>query len=207
MLTCLPPGSERARTRTRASLRCIPTPNVAIEELLSGVAKGDRISFERLYDAISDVVFGLARRVVLDADLAMEVAQEVMLEIWRTADRFDPARGSGMGWVAVMTRRRAIDVVRSVSASRRRDDQERPPPESMDPVGEQVVDSYERRQVSAALDGLTEPQREAIDLAFFRGQTHREVANSLGVPLGTVKTRIRDGLLKLAGAMEAGRDE
>ncbi len=172
-----------------------------------GVAAGETASFERLYDAIVDNVFGLARRVVFDHDLAAEVAQEVMLEIWRNADRFDPSRGSVMTWVAVMTRRRAIDTVRSVAASRRREEAQPATPGSPDPVAEQVVESAERSELTRALSVLTEAQREAIDLAFFGGRTHREVAAVLGLPLGTVKTRIRDGLLKLGGALEVGSDE
>jgi RNA polymerase sigma-70 factor (ECF subfamily) len=108
-----------------------------------------------------------------------------------------------MAWIATLTRRRAIDMIRSREASRRRESDQRLDPEPPDPVGETVVGDAERSAVSAALGSLSDLQRESLELAFYRGLTHTEIARRLGVPLGTVKTRIRAGLLSLASHMEA----
>jgi RNA polymerase sigma-70 factor (ECF subfamily) len=175
--------------------------NVELSSLLARVAAGDRGAFDELYERVSAIVYGLARRVVVDRSIASEVAQEVLLEVWRTADRFDPARGTATAWIATMTRRRAIDAVRSVEAARRRDSDVRPAGLTTDPVGEDVIDIDERARVGAAMGSLTDLQREAIEMAFYEGLTYREVAGKLGLPLGTVKTRIRDGLIRLAEAM------
>ncbi len=202
MLAIMPVRPFRA-SPARASLRPIAfrpeTPS--LEVLLSLVAAGDRAAFERLYDDVADVVFGLARKVVIDRELAREIAQEVLVEVWRKANTYDSSRGSGMTWIAVMTRRRAIDVVRSVEASRRRETAVPDSPPSPDPVGDRVVDREEHSQVRTALDELSTLQRQAIDLAFFGGQTHSQIAETLQLPLGTVKTRIRDGLLRLSQTM------
>lgn len=179
-----------------------PVNGVDLGGLLERVAAGDRDAFEQFYDATADLVFGIARRVVIDRDLAAEVAQEVFLEVWRKSAGFQRTRGSAKTWVAVMAKRRAIDAVRSTQAARDRD-QNHPGGviESGDPVGDTVAAHEDRSRVSDALGALTELQREALELAFFRGLTHREVAEELDVALGTVKTRIRDGLSRLAAAM------
>ncbi len=149
------------------------------------------------------MVYGLARRVVVDRDLAADVAQEVLVDVWRKAHMFDRTRGTALAWIGVMTRRRAVDLVRSVEASRRRDTNQTAVPEPPDPVAEMIVESAERSAVQRALGQLSDLQRESVELAFYGGLTHREVAERLAVPLGTVKTRIRDGLTRLSGAMEA----
>ncbi|MEX2424931.1 MAG: sigma-70 family RNA polymerase sigma factor [Acidimicrobiia bacterium] len=185
-----------------ADERVGPVSGVDLGRLLERVADGDRDAFEQFYDATADLVFGIARRVVVDRDLAAEVAQEVFLEVWRKAGGYERIRGSARTWVAVMAKRRAIDVVRSTQAARDRDHlQPVGVVDPGDPVGDAVTDHEDRSRVSNALGGLTELQREALDLAFFRGLTHRQVAEELDVPLGTVKTRIRDGLSRLAAAM------
>lgn len=175
---------------------------VDLDDLLGRVADGDRDAFNTFYDATADLVYGISRRVVVDLHLAAEITQEVFLEVWRKAHSFDRSRGSARTWVAVMAKRRAIDVVRSTQASRDRDEA-RPSgvTEPGDPVGDTVADHDDRARVSAALGTLSDLQREALDLAFYGGLTHREVAEKLDVPLGTVKTRIRDGLTRLASAM------
>ena len=178
---------------------------VDLDALLAGVADGDRDAFSQFYDHMADLVFGIARRVVVDPDLAAEITQEVFLEVWRKAGGFAPERGSARTWVAVMAKRRAIDVVRSTQSARDRDEAQVTATVQLgDPVGETVADHDDRARVSAALDLLTEVQRQALDLAFFGGLSHREVAERLDVPLGTVKTRIRDGLTRLATAMGDG---
>ena len=177
-----------------------------LEGLLVAIAAGDREAFSDLYDEVSGTVFGLAKKVVVDPSRAQEIAQDVLLEVWRKAGDFDPARGSAMTWIAVMTRRRAIDVVRSSESSRAREElvgvQGGADP---DPVSDDVVSLDEHRQVRKAMNALTDLQREALELAFFNDLTHRQVAEELGAPLGTVKTRIRDGLLKLSAAMGVDR--
>lgn len=174
-----------------------------LEQLLERVASGDRIAFEMLYDDVIDVVFGLARKVIIDRDLASDVAQDVMVTLWESAGRFDAAKGSAMAWIATITRRRAIDVVRSREAGRRREEEQRPPATVPDPVGEQIVESAEWSAMRAALASLSDLQLQSISLAFFQGKTHLQISHELDVPLGTVKTRIRDGLLRLASRMEA----
>lgn len=176
-----------------------------LDVLLTKVADGDRNAFSKFYDQTADLVYGIARRVVVDPDLAAEVTQEVFLEVWRKATGFVSERGSARTWVAVMTKRRAIDVVRSTQSARDRDEaQVTTTVLPGDPVGEAVTDQDDRVRVSAALDQLTDVQRQALDLAFFGGLSHREVAERLDLPLGTVKTRIRDGLTRLSTAMGDG---
>ncbi len=179
-----------------------PVSGLDLGGLLERAANGDRDAFEQFYDATADLVFGIAVRVVVDRDLAAEVSQEVFLEVWRKAGGYERTRGSAKTWVAVMAKRRAIDAVRSSQAARNRDHQHPAGVvEPGDPVGDVVADHEDRSRVSYALGSLTDLQREALDLAFFRGLTHREVAEELDVPLGTVKTRIRDGLSRLAAEM------
>lgn len=192
------------RLTSRPRDRCAPVTGENLDELIGRVAAGDRHAFERLYNTTSELVFGIARRVLVDSDLAAEVTQEVFIEIWRKASRFDGSRGSARTWIAVMAKRRAIDVVRSTQASRERDGAEVPVVvDPGDPVGDRVTDLEDRERIAGALGSLTDLQREALDLAFFGGLTHREVAERLDVPLGTVKTRIRDGLGRLASQMGA----
>ena len=176
----------------------LPAPDTA-EVLLQRVARGDEAAFERLYDLVAPLVHGVALGVVRNPALAEEVTQEVLVEAWRTAPRFDPERGSARSWLLTMTRRRAVDRVRSVQASVDRDaaagarDMER----DVDVVSEAVEIRLEQQQVRRCLGGLTDLQREAVSMAFYAGHTHREVAHLLDVPLGTVKTRLRDGLIRL----------
>jgi RNA polymerase sigma-70 factor (ECF subfamily) len=176
------------------------TPPADVEDtLLQRVARGDEAAFEQLYDLVAPMVHGVILGVVRNPALAEEVTQEVLVETWRTAPRFDPARGSARSWLVTMARRRAVDRVRSVQAAADRDAAaaasavER----DVDVVSEAVETRLEQQQVRRCLEGLTQLQREAVSLAFYRGHTYREVAQLLGVPLGTIKTRLRDGLLRL----------
>lgn len=176
------------------------------DELLLAVAGGDGDAFATLFEHVAGKVVGVVRRVVRDPSMSEEVAQEVLTEVWRTAKRFDPERGSAMTWIMVMAHRRAVDRVRSTQAARDRDDRvgqrrERP----HDATAEEVVERDEVVQVSDALDTLTDLQREAIELAYYEGHTYREVAELLDAPLGTVKTRMRDGLIRLRDHMGVSR--
>jgi RNA polymerase sigma-70 factor (ECF subfamily) len=172
---------------------------VEIDELLRAVGRGDDSAFARLYDLLAPRVFGLARRVLRDPAQAEEMAQEVLVEVWRTAARFDPERGSGISWVLTIAHRRTVDRVRSeqASADRLQKVAALATQTPYDEVADQVGTRLERQQVRRCLDGLTELQREAITLAYYGGHTYREVADLLGAALPTVKTRMRDGLIRL----------
>lgn len=167
--------------------------------LMGEVAGGDRGAFASLYDETSSMVHGTALRVLRDPDLAAEVTQEVMLEVWRGARRFDPARGTAFAWIATMAHRRAVDRVRAVQAQRSRDelvsvrDYARP----YDHVAESVERSSDQHRVHDCLKSLTDLQREAVVRAYYGGRTYREVAEDVAASLPTVKTRIRDGLHRL----------
>jgi RNA polymerase sigma-70 factor, ECF subfamily len=169
------------------------------EDLLLDVAKGDQAAFERLYPMVAGAVWGVVRRVVRDAAQSEEVAQEVLVEIWRTASRYDPTRGSALTWTLTLAHRRAVDRVRSTQARAERE--ARVGAESIDrefdQVAEAVAANMEREQVRRCLGTLTELQRQSVQLAYYGGRTYSEVATLLRVPLGTVKTRLRDGLIRL----------
>ena len=165
--------------------------------LLNRVGRGDEEAFGAVYDRVAATVFGLVQRVLRDPAQAEEVTQEVMLDVWRTATRFDQGRGSPQAWVATIAHRRAVDRVRSAQAAVRRDDQAARPGEPYDDVAEAVEARLERERVRRCLGSLTELQRESIVLAYYGGYTYREVADLLGIALGTAKTRMRDGLIRL----------
>ena len=173
---------------------------------LRAASRGDQQAFARVYDATSPRVYGLVLRVLRNPALAEEVAQECFLEIWRQAARFDPERGSALSWMLTIAHRRAVDRVRAVEASERRDVQyeQASRTSERDSTGETVESRLEAQRVRAALQGLTQAQREAIELAYFGGYTHTEVAAMLDLPLGTAKTRIRDGLIRLRDTMGVG---
>ena len=169
------------------------------DDLLVRVAKGDEAAFEQLYPMVAGPVFGLVRRVLRNVAQSEEVTQEVLVELWRTASRYRPDRGSAMTWVLTLAHRRAVDRVRSVQG--RADLEQRAGAQSadraFDEVTETVAANLEREQVRRCLSSLTDVQRESITLAYYGGRTYREVADLLRIPLGTVKTRLRDGLIRL----------
>jgi RNA polymerase sigma-70 factor (ECF subfamily) len=175
-------------------------------ELLRAVARGDEAAFAQLYDMVAPRVYGLVRRVLRDRAQAEEVAQEALLEVWRTAARFDPARGSATAWVFTIAHRRAVDRVRAEQAASDRLVRsgvaavETP----YDAVADEVAGRLERQQVRHCLDALTELQRQAVTLAYYQGHTYPQVADLLGAPLPTVKTRMRDGLIRLRDCLAAG---
>jgi RNA polymerase sigma-70 factor (ECF subfamily) len=174
-----------------------------LADLLKSCGRGDQAAFAQLYDATSSRVVGLAVRVVRDPAQAEEVAQEAFLEIWKTSGRFDPAKGSPLGWLLTIVHRKAVDRVRSAEASTRRDTtyHQRNQPVEHDSTAEAATASLEAGRVRQALSSLTPVQREALELAYFGGYTHTEVATMLELPVGTAKTRIRDGLIRLRDTM------
>ncbi len=178
-----------------------------VDVLVQRVAKGDVAAFEVLFDEVAATVFGVVRRVLRDPAQSEEVAQEVLIEVWRTAGRFDADRGSATTWIHTMAHRRAIDRVRSVQASHDRDERvaHRDLSRPFDEVAEAVDARLEQEQVRRCLDDLTDLQRESVTLAYYGGHTYREVGEVLAVPLGTVKTRLRDGLIRLRDCLGVER--
>jgi RNA polymerase sigma-70 factor, ECF subfamily len=167
--------------------------------LLRQVARGDQDAFAAVYDRVAGPVLGLVRSVLRDPAQSEEVTQEVLVEVWRTAAHFEPGKGSAMSWVLTFAHRRAVDRVRSAQAASDREQRaallDRTP--AFDEVIEAVEARLEREQVRRCVRTLTELQRQAVTLAYYRGLTYREVAELLAQPLGTVKTRLRDGLIRL----------
>ncbi len=174
-------------------------PALDLDAMLIRVARGDQAAFEAVYDRMAGPVYGLIRRVLRDPAQSEEVTQEVLLEVWRTAARFDAKRGSAGSWMLTIAHRRAVDRVRSETAAAAREPRAAavPDPAPADEVAETVEASLEAERVRRCLDGLTDLQREAVTLAFYKGYSYPQVAELLGVALGTIKTRIRDGLIRM----------
>nr|WP_306442239.1 ECF RNA polymerase sigma factor SigK [Nocardioides agariphilus] len=191
------PDPERSRAAGQAG---------ELAELMRRSARGDEAAFASLYDATSARAYGLAVRVVRDPAQAQEVTQEAYLEVWRTASRFDAAKGSAVSWLLTIVHRKAVDRVRSAEAASRRDvayhDANRVV--DHDSTAEAAEQSFESHRVRTALAGLTPAQREALTLAYYGGYTHTQVATLLDLPVGTAKTRIRDGLIRLRDALGVG---
>lgn len=191
-----PPGASGAGVPDTADL---PT-------LLRLAARGDEAAYARFYDATSSRAYGLALRVVRNPAHAQEVTQEAYLEVWRQSARFDTARGSALAWLMTIVHRAAVDRVRSTESATRRDQvwERVTRPVDHDQTAEVAETSLEGHRVRRALTELTPVQRQAVELAYFSGYTHTEVAAMLEVPLGTAKTRIRDGLIRLRDALGVG---
>ena len=171
--------------------------------LIRGVAAGDHEAFAEFYDRWSGRLLALIVQSLVDRAQGEEVLQEVFLEIWRTAPAFSPSRGSARAWAVTMARRRAIDRVRSSQAARDREDQWRGYMPDTDLTLQAVEDRLVGEDVRRALDAVGEPQRSTLVMAYFTGLTHSEIARRTGVPLGTVKTRIRNGIARLRKEMGA----
>jgi RNA polymerase sigma-70 factor (ECF subfamily) len=172
-------------------------------ELFRRSARGDQTAFAAVYDATAARVHGLVLRVIRDPAQAEEVTQETFLEAWRIASRFDPDRGSALSWLLTLAHRRAVDRVRSAEAASRRDAayHDQSITVAHDTTAEEATTAIEAQRVRQAMRTLTDVQREAIELAYFGGYTHTEVATLLDLPVGTAKTRIRDGLIRLRDSL------
>lgn len=165
--------------------------------LIARVARGDQPAFEEVYDRMSGPVLGMVRGVVRDLAQSEEVMQEVLLELWRTASRFDAAQGSALSWVMMLAHRRAVDRVRSEQRAAERELRAASAQVDYDDVTEAVEATLDRERVRHCLRALTDLQRESVTLAYYGSYTYSEVARLLGVAVGTVKTRMRDGLIRL----------
>jgi RNA polymerase sigma-70 factor (ECF subfamily) len=175
------------------------TVPVNLNDILGRVAEGDQAAFGELYDQISPRVLGLVRRLLKDFAQSEEVTQEIFLEIWQNAKRYDPNKGGASTWILTMAHRRAVDRIRSSQSTRDRDTKIgiRDFETEYDSVSESVEVRIESERVKKAMSRLTELQRQAVSLAYYGGYSHSEVAEMLSVPIGTVKTRLRDGMIRL----------
>ena len=196
-------GSGRAWPQRGAEIQ--KTTDSELADLLGAVARGDLAAFDAVYDCVAASVFGVVRGVVRDRSQSEEVTQEVVVEVWRTASRFDPSKGSALAWVTTIAHRRAIDRVRSEQKAAERELRTATAPIAYDDVVDTVEANLDRERVRRCLDGLTELQRESVTLAYYGGYTYRQVAGLLGVPPGTVSTRMRDALIRLRDCLGVGR--
>jgi RNA polymerase sigma-70 factor (ECF subfamily) len=183
------------------------------EELMDRLAGHDLVAFEALYDRYGDLVYSVSLRIVGDTYVAEDVTQDVFLRVWRRPDHFDLSRGRFITWLLSVARNRSIDQRRSQSRRLRHEalpaseeeEDTLPSEDTRDDPALATVLSEERAAVRRALEVLPPEQKLAIQLAYFGGMTQQEIANKLGQPLGTVKTRMRLGMQKMRSALEAGR--
>ena len=180
----------------------IAAPSPDLPTLIDRVQRGDHAAFADLYDEIAPLVFGVVKRVLRDQAMSEEVAQEVFVELWTSAARFDPTKASVSTWAVTIARRRAIDRVRREQSQRNRIEhfaQRRQDEEPL--IDDTVVSSLEAERVNKALGELPPDQRQILELAFLEGLSHSSIAAQLGLPLGTVKGRVRGGLQRLSGTL------
>lgn len=175
-----------------------------LTDLLLRIARQDRTAFAMFYEQTSRRVYGLARRVLIDPELSEDATQEVYLQVWNTADRFNPAMGTPMAWLMTLAHRRAVDRVRSEQSATDREARYGAATQTVDhdDVVDTVTQRLEAESVVRCLDTLTGTQQESVKLAYYGGLTYREVAETLGVAVPTIKSRIRDGLIRLKTCLE-----
>ena len=194
-----------AGPRPAPGTAAIRSSGASLDILLAAVARGDQAAFEAVCARTGPAVFGVVRSVLRDPFQAQEVCQEVLLEVWRCASRFHAGSGSAMAWVTTIAHRRAIDRVRAEQRSADRQLRAASHQIAYDDVAEAVEARLDQQRVRHCLGSLTELQRESVTLAYYGGCTFREVAALLAVPEGTVKTRMRDGLIRLRDCLGAER--
>lgn len=199
IMVLVPDGGPDSAAQVSTAQVSPPSLNTELAELLKECSRGDQGAFAQLYDATAARLFGLVLRTVRDRAQAEEVTQDAYLDIWTNSSRFDPDRGSALSWLMTIGHRKAVDRVRSAQAARRRDTayQARDHSAQYDQTVEQAHRNLDAQRVHRALGTLTKNQRGALELAYFGGYTHAEVAAMLDLPLGTAKTRIRDALIRL----------
>jgi RNA polymerase sigma-70 factor (ECF subfamily) len=178
-----------------------PEVRADLDRLLGAVARGEHGAFDLIYEQLREPIHRQVRAVLRDPAQSEEVTQEVLLELWRTAFRYDSAKGSAVAWAMTIAHRRAVDRVRRTTASAAREQQSAMPGMLWDQTDEAAAETFDRERLVRCLDQLSDLQREAISLAFYGGHTYSQVASILDVPLGTVKARIRDAIIKLRGCM------
>ncbi|SDR94716.1 RNA polymerase, sigma subunit, ECF family [Brevibacterium siliguriense] len=208
-----PPGSDRQENHPPASADAgiasaeAATASDPSGDLLLRIAAGDRSAFDELFTTQSRILMAVILRIVRSRTLAEEVLQECFTEVWTRCSGFDPARGTGRAWLVTLCRRRAIDCVRSVQSQQDRDfaDGLRTSAEAVEEVEQTVIDRAESDRTLSALKILPEEQSRPIVMAFYQGLTHAQISEDLKVPLGTIKSRIRDGMKKLRDELEASR--
>ncbi|GAA1860176.1 sigma-70 family RNA polymerase sigma factor [Brevibacterium marinum] len=209
-----PPGSDRRiheDPRADGDQRASDDPQPASADpsgsLLVRIARGDAAAFEELFVSQSRILMAVILRIVKSRSLAEEVLQECFTEVWTHCKGYDPDRGTGRAWLVTLCRRRAIDCVRSVAAQQNRDfaDGLRSTAESGEQVEQTVIERTESDRTVTALKILPEEQARPIVMAFYQGLTHAQISEGLEVPLGTIKSRIRDGMKKLREELEASR--
>lgn len=201
------PGHGPPGQRLRTSGGDVPQESDPSSDLLLRIATGERAAFEELFLTQSRILLAVILRIVRNRSLAEEVLQECFTEVWTRCSSFDPDRGSGRAWLTTLCRRRAIDCVRSVQAQQDRDfaDGLRSSTGTGEQVEQTVIDRSDSDRTMTALKILPDDQARPIVMAFYHGLTHAQISENLKVPLGTIKSRIRDGMKKLREELEAGR--
>ena len=170
-----------------------------LANLLGRIAQGDRDAFAEFYQLTSRRVFGMARRVLIDPELSEDTTQEVFIQVWQNAARFNPEAGSPLSWLMTISHRRAVDKVRSSQSSTDREARYGASSQDIDhdSVSDEVGSKLEAEAVVRCLETLTDTQQESVRLAYYGGLTYREVAERLNAAVPTIKSRIRDGLIRL----------
>lgn len=180
-----------------------PNEHERLNRLLVQTATADKHAFSALYDALAPTVYSVCLSVLRNPALAEEVAQDVFVEVWTSAAKFDPQRGNARSWVGRLAQGRPVDKLRSHVAAVQRDDRDSKLEHATfaEPIEDEALNNVEAHLLRRAVDEIGEPHSTAVALAFFDGLTHAELAESTGVPLGTAKTRVRDGVKKLKAVL------
>jgi RNA polymerase sigma-70 factor (ECF subfamily) len=205
------PIAALARTRgvlavaSSVSMRRRDLAHLSDEALVALVSRSDESALAELYDRVGGTAYGLAYRVLRDEALAEDAVQEAFMGLWRSAGSFIPERAKASTWILTLVHRRAVDLVRR--EQRRRTEPLEGAPEPTEGSAEQAAWlAFDRQRVQAALAALPDQQREAIELAYYGGYTQSELADRLGQPLGTIKSRMFAGLSRLRELLDDGAE-